>query len=148
MLLKQDRALTAISVMLDVAFHVGRGAEVASGGDIADRLGAAKRGIEPVFQALSRAGLLDSTRGPRGGYRLARRSRDIRLWDVVSAVAEEEESPDMTGQLQAAVVAPLWGEMEGLLRERLEGMTLDDLLRRAQARGLKRPSTEPLNFAI
>lgn len=121
MLLKQDRALTAISVMLDVAFHVGRGAEVASGGDIADRLGAAKRGIEPVFQALSRAGLLDSTRGPRGGYRLARRSRDIRLWDVVSAVAEEEESPDMTGQLQAAVVAPLWGEMEGLLRERLKG---------------------------
>ena len=67
---------------------------------------------------------------------------------MVSAVAEEEESPDMTGQLQAAVVAPLWGEMEGLLRERLEGMTLDGLLRRAQARGLKRPSTEPLNFAI
>ena len=95
MLLKQDRALTAISVMLDVAFHVGRGAEVASGGDIADRLGAAKRGIEPVFQALSRAGLLDSTRGPRGGYTLARERRRVTLGDVVRVVATmdaEEEA--------------------------------------------------------
>ncbi|WP_278166390.1 hypothetical protein, partial [Hydrogenovibrio sp. 3SP14C1] len=56
-LLRQDRALTAVSVLLDVAFHAGRGANgaVAGGAEVADRLGAARRGIEPVFQALSRA---------------------------------------------------------------------------------------------
>lgn len=150
MLLRRDRAMTAIAVMLDVAFHAGRGAEVTGGAEVAERLGAARRGIEPVFQALSRAGLLDSVRGPRGGYRLARRPRDIRLSEVVAAVTEEPAPTpaDITGKLQAAVVAPLWQELEDTLREKLGGLTIDDLLRRAQAAGLKRPTTEPLNFAI
>lgn len=150
MLLRQDRALTAIAAVLDVAFHAGRGAEPASGAEIAERLGAARRGIEPVLQALSRAGLLDSLRGPRGGYRLARRPRDIRLSGIVDAVAEESEpeAPVLAGRLQAAVVAPLWRELGAALRARLEAITVEDLLHRAQAAGLKRPAAEPLNFSI
>lgn len=147
MLLRQDRAMTAIAVMLDVAFHAGRGEAVTGGAEVATRLGAARRGIEPVFQALSRAGLLDSLRGPHGGYRLGRRPRDIRLAEVVAAVTEEAEA-ELQGRLQAAVVAPLWQEMTALLRDKLAGLTLEDLLRRAQAAGLKRPASEPLNFAI
>ncbi|TPG57483.1 transcriptional regulator [Roseomonas nepalensis] len=150
-LLRQDRALTAVSVLLDVAFHAGRGANgaVAGGGEVADRLGAARRGIEPVFQALSRAGLLEGVRGPRGGYRLARRARDIRLSEAVAAVADGAEGGgDFGGPLHQAVVAPLWAELDEALRERLEGLTLEDLLRRAGAAGLQRPSAEPLNFAI
>src|SRR3712207_1083207 len=142
MLLRQDRAITAIAVMLDVAFHAGRGPDTAGGAEIAERLGAAKRGIEPVLQALSRTGLLESIRGPRGGYRLARRARDIPLSEIVATVAEEAEAgvagaPAPEGRLQAAVVAPLWQELEAGLRERLAALTLDDLLRRAQAAGLK-----------
>ena len=150
-LLRQDRALTAVAVLLDVAFHAGRGAAgaVAGGAEVAERLGAAKRGIEPVFQALSRAGLLEGVRGPRGGYRLARRPRDIPLSEAVAAVAEGVEgSSDLSGPLQDGVVAPLWAELDEALRERLEGLTLEDLLRRAQAAGLERPASEPLNFAI
>jgi Rrf2 family iron-sulfur cluster assembly transcriptional regulator len=150
MLLRQDRAMTAIALMLDVAFHAGSGGEVTGGADVAERLGAARRGIEPVFQALSRAGLLDSLRGPRGGYRLGRRPRDIRLIEIVAAVTEATETTpgDLSGKLQAAVVAPLWRDMDEALRDQLGGLTLDDLLKRAQAAGLKRPTTEPLNFAI
>ena len=148
MLLRQDRARIAVAVMLDIAFHAGRGTDVAGGGDVAERLGAAKRGIEPVFQALSRANLLESVRGPRGGYRLARRAREIRLWDIVAAVVEEEGAAPVSGKLETAVLAPLWLEMEGSLQERLERLTIEDLLRRAEASGLRRPTTEPLNFAI
>ncbi|MFC0389563.1 RrF2 family transcriptional regulator [Muricoccus vinaceus] len=150
-LLRQDRALTAVSVLLDVAFHAGRGANgaVAGGAEVADRLGAARRGIEPVFQALSRAGLLEGVRGPRGGYRLARRPRDIRLSEAVAAVADGAEGgSELSGALHGAVVAPLWSELDAALRERLEGLTLEDLLRRAETAGLQRPSAEPLNFAI
>ncbi|NKE48161.1 transcriptional regulator [Roseomonas frigidaquae] len=147
MLLRQERAMTAIAVMLDVAFHAGRGEAVTGGAEVAARLGAARRGIEPVFQALSRAGLLDSLRGPHGGYRLGRRPREIRLAEVVAAVTEESGA-ELQGRLQEAVVAPLWQEMSAMLREKLAGLTLEDLLRRAQAAGLKRPASEPLNFAI
>lgn len=150
MLLRRDRALTAIAVALDVAFHAGRAGQLAGAAEIAERLGAARRGLEPVLQALSRAGLLESLRGPRGGYRLARRPRDIRLLDITDAVAEGQGPGEeaLSGALQAAVVAPLWQELDAGLRERLAALTLESLLRRAQAAGLRRPAAEPLNFAI
>ncbi|MBR0648872.1 Rrf2 family transcriptional regulator [Roseomonas terrae] len=149
MLLRRDRALTAVAIMLDIAFHAGRTGELVSGADVAERMGAARRGVEPVFQALSRAGLLDSVRGPRGGYRLGRRPRELRLSDIVACVREDAEpSAELTGRLQAAVVMPLWREMDAELRNRLAGVTIEDLLKRAQAAGLRRAAVEPLNFAI
>jgi Rrf2 family transcriptional regulator, iron-sulfur cluster assembly transcription factor len=152
-LLRRDRALTAIAVALDVAFHAGArggGGSLAGAAEVAERLGVARRGLEPVLQALSRAELLESVRGPRGGYRLARRPREIPLAEVLAAFAEGSEPAEdgLSGVLQTAVVAPLWDELEAELRERLAALTLEDLLRNAQAAGLKRPSAEPLNFAI
>lgn len=151
MLLRQDRAQTAIAVALDIAFHAGRGgAALASAIEIAERLGAARRGLEPVLQALSRAGLLESVRGPRGGYRLARRPREISLAEVVAAVGEPPDPAEagLAGALQRGVVAPLWRELEEGMGERLRSLTLEELVRRAEAAGLRRPVTEPLNFAI
>lgn len=147
MLIRRDRAMVAMAVVLDVAFHGGRTATV-SAADIATRLGLARRGMEPLLQALSRAGLLESVRGPRGGYRLGRPRRDIRLSEVVTASAAEDTSERPAGQLQEKVVEPLWGELEASLEERLGALTLDDLLRRAAAAGLRRPASEPITFAI
>ena len=99
MLLKRDRALMAVDIVLDVAFHAGRTADATGAADIAERLGAQRRGIEPVLQALTRAGLLDSTRGPRGGYRLARAPRAIPLIEAVDAVLDAEEASLPVGAL-------------------------------------------------
>lgn len=148
LLLRQDRLLLALDIVLDIAFHVGRGGEVTGAGDIADRLGAARRGIEPVLQSLSRADILDSTRGPRGGYRLARTARDMTLLEVMEAVSGDEAPDPPAGKLAAAVTAPLWQDLDQALRERLAGLTISDLLRRAATAGLRRPVTEPLDFVI
>ena len=149
MLLRRERAMTAVAIMLDVAFHAGR-TEAVSAADIAERLGQARRGIEPVLQALSRAGLLDSIRGPKGGYRLGRPPRDLRLAEIVSTALDEDGAPgeQPAGRLQAAVVQPLWGELEGLCRDHLSKLTVADLIKRAAAAGVKRPTVEPLNFVI
>jgi Rrf2 family protein len=149
MLIRRDRAMVAVTVMLDVAFHGGRAATV-SAADIAERLGLARRGMEPLLQALSRAGLLESVRGPRGGYRLGRPRRDIRLSDIVTvAVSGDAEPTDgPVGRLQTAVVDRLWGELEDEARAHLSGLTLDDLMRRAAAAGMRRTTAEPITFAI
>ena len=42
------------------------------------------------MQALARAGVVESVRGPRGGYRLARPADDISLWDIVEAIESDE----------------------------------------------------------
>jgi Rrf2 family protein len=124
MLIRRDRAMVAVTVMLDVAFNGGRAATVS--------------GMEPLLQALSRAGLLESVRGPRGGYRIGRPRRDIRLADIVTvALAEEVEPTDgPTGRLQTLVVDKLWGELEETARAHLASLTLDDLIRRAAAAGM------------
>ncbi|MDQ1079503.1 Rrf2 family transcriptional regulator [Pseudoroseomonas cervicalis] len=154
MLLRRDRVMTAVSIVLDVAFHAGRGTTVPAG-DIAERLGEARRGIEPVLQALSRAGILGSTRGPKGGYRLGRAARDITLAELVAAVAgpdlprEGEEAESATpSPLQEKVLRPLWQELEEAMLARLGELTVAELLRRAALAGLRRPTPEALNFAI
>lgn len=148
MLLRQDRALLALDIALDVAFHAGRGGEVTGAAEVAERLSAARRGIEPLLQALVRAGIFDSVRGPRGGYRLARSPRDIRVAEVLEAVTDGDEPPAPAGKLAAAVTAPLWRELDRDLAARLSALSLEELLRRAEAAGLRRPVTEPLHFAI
>jgi Rrf2 family protein len=148
MLLRQDRALLALDIALDVAFHVSRGGEVTGAAEIAERLGLLRRGIEPVLQGLVRAGLFESLRGPHGGYRLARAPRDIRLPEVLAVTVDEDRQPVPAGRLAAAVTAPLWQELDALITERLSALTLEDLLKRAQKAGLKRPSAEALHFVI
>lgn len=44
--------------------------------------------LEQLFVRLRRAGLVDSVRGPGGGYRLARAPADLRIADVLEAVDE------------------------------------------------------------
>lgn len=44
--------------------------------------------LEQLFVKLRRAGLVESVRGPGGGYRLARTTSDIRVVEILSAVDE------------------------------------------------------------
>jgi Rrf2 family protein len=52
--------------------------------------------LNKQLQALSRAGILRSTPGPRGGFRLARPPGEITLLDVVTAI----DGPDEAFQCQ------------------------------------------------
>jgi Rrf2 family transcriptional regulator, iron-sulfur cluster assembly transcription factor len=150
MFVRRDRCMLAVLIMLDVAFHAGRTSAV-SAADIAERASLARRGIEPLLQALSRSGLLESIRGPRGGYRLGRPRRDISLEEVVRValaddVAASDDGP--AGELQSRVVEKLWGDLDEDLMARLRKTSLDELVRRAEAAGLERPLAEPITFSI
>lgn len=149
MIIRRDRGMLALLIMLDVAFHAGRTSTV-SAADIADRAGLARRGIEPLLQTLSRSGLLESIRGPRGGYRLGRPRRDIHLDEVVrTAISDDGAAEDgPAGDLQRLVVEPLWMELDGEATAKLHGLTLEDLIRRGEAAGLERPNAEPIIFSI
>lgn len=152
MYLKNDRILTALSIMLDVAFHAGRSG-VVSGADIAQRSGLLRRGIEPVLKSLSRAGLLDSVRGPKGGYRLGRSPRVVNLHEIVCAVGIRDDVAALqqgkeNNPLQSLVISPLWAELNEGVKERLAAITLADLLQQAEREGLERPRQAPISFTI
>ena len=49
--------------------------------------------LAEALAALVRAGVLRAHAGPRGGYRLARHAEDVPLYDIVTAI-DDEEQPD------------------------------------------------------
>lgn len=149
LLTRRDRGMVALAIVLDVAFHSGS-ETVVNAAELAERTGMARRTLEPLLQALSRERLLDSTRGPHGGYRLGRPGRLIKVSEVITVGLHslEESGLDLVGRLQRAVVDPLWAEFDASLLAQTEALTIEDLLKRAAAAGLRKPVNEPLNFVI
>jgi Rrf2 family transcriptional regulator, iron-sulfur cluster assembly transcription factor len=149
LLTRRDRGMVALAIVLDVAFHSG-GDTVVNAAELAERTNMARRTLEPLLQALSREHLLDSTRGPHGGYRLGRPARLVKVSDVIAVGLHslEESNHDLNGKLQQAVVEPLWAEFDAALMATASDLTIEDLLKRAAKAGLRKPITEPLNFVI
>jgi Rrf2 family iron-sulfur cluster assembly transcriptional regulator len=148
-LTRRDRGMVALTIVLDIAFHSGS-ETVVSGADLAERTGIPRRTLEPLLQALSRERILDSTRGPHGGYRLGRPARLIKVADVIQLglASLEESGTDIAGRLHQAVIDPLWGEFDAALQAIAGALSIDDLLKCAAKAGLRRPIDEPLNFVI
>ena len=124
----------ALMATLDVALHA-RGRPVSSK-QLAARHDLPPRRLETILQALVRAGILKSVRGPAGGYALARERRRLSVGEIVRiALRAEEEAPDVAPPLLAAVLEPVIAEAEESALRRLDDVTLDDLHARALALG-------------
>jgi Rrf2 family iron-sulfur cluster assembly transcriptional regulator len=149
LLTRRDRGMVALAILLDVAFNSG-GETVVNAAELAERTGMARRTLEPLLQALSRERLLDSTRGPHGGYRLGRPARLIKVSDVITVGLNslDDNGHGLGGQLQGKVIEPLWQEFDASLLAVAESLTIEDLLKRAAKAGLRRLVNEPLNFVI
>jgi Rrf2 family protein len=53
---------------------------------IASELHVSEAHLSKVLQRLAKAGLVDSTRGPKGGFRLAREAEDVRLLELYETI--------------------------------------------------------------
>lgn len=60
--------------------------------DIAQRQDISLAYLEQLFVKLRRAGLVESVRGPGGGYRLTRSAADIRIVEIFDAVDEKVDA--------------------------------------------------------
>lgn len=54
--------------------------------DLAEFHGVPKEYLSKALQALSQAGIVDTTLGPKGGYRLAQSAKEISFLDIVEAI--------------------------------------------------------------
>lgn len=138
------RVALALAVVVDVALNGVAGPVGAAA--IADRLGQSPRGVEPLLQTLSRAGILASARGRGGGYRLARARREITAGEVARAV--QSEAAAGAPALIAAVVAPVLGQAAEAALTQLDGITVEALCRRAVAAGLAPEPPAALTWTI
>ncbi|HEX2556052.1 MAG TPA: Rrf2 family transcriptional regulator [Microvirga sp.] len=135
MILLSRRSLLAIAAVVDVALHA-RPMPVAAKA-LAARHNLPPRHLETVLQALVRHGILKGVRGPRGGYELARERRRITAGDVVraamKATGEDGLPPLPESRLVDVVIEPAVKKAGGAFLADLDGVTIDDLCRRAEA---------------
>jgi Rrf2 family protein len=139
MLRLSRKAILALEAVVDIACN-------------SRRQGVPHRYLEQVMQALVRAGVLKGVRGPRGGYRLAKERRRITAGEIVRIVADLEtaDEPPLNGSspIGETVVRPVVEDIHTGLMRQLEEITIEDLCRRAEEKGLAEPVGERADFAI
>ena len=123
----------AVTAMLDLALHYGKGPITLA--DISQRQGISLSYLEQLFSKLRKQGLVDSTRGPGGGYRLSRASTDIAVADVITAVDEKVETTRCGGLSncqddEQCLTHDLWTELSTQIHQFLMGISLGQLVER------------------
>lgn len=93
--------------------------------------------LEQLFARLRRKGLVRSSRGPGGGYRLARSAEDTNIADIVLAVDEPLRATRCGGQGsrkgcmlkgERCLTHDLWEQMGQKIHDYLESVTLADVV--------------------
>lgn len=121
----------AVTAMLDLSLNYGLGAITLA--DISDRQGISLSYLEQLFANLRKQGLVNSTRGPGGGYRLSRTADEISVLDVISAVDEKVDSTACEGKGnchgdEACLSHELWQSLSEQIKSYLSGITLGQVI--------------------
>ena len=129
------RGRYALRMMLDLAENQGDG--YVSLKDIAARQDISKKYLEQIIPVLNRAGLLQTTRGVQGGYRLTRRPEEYMVLDILSAtetglaaVACLEQDANPCARCCDCLTLPVWQGLDKVVKDYLGGITLQDVLDR------------------
>jgi Rrf2 family iron-sulfur cluster assembly transcriptional regulator len=123
----------AVTAMLDLALHYKQGPIALA--DISRRQGISLSYLEQLFARLRKKGLVNSARGPGGGYRLSREAGKISLIDVISAVDENVDATRCQGlkncqDNQRCLTHELWEDLSRQIYEFLARITLSELVQR------------------
>lgn len=129
------RGRYALRMMLDLAENQGSGYVALK--DIAARQDISKKYLEQIIPVLNRAGLLQTTRGVQGGYRLTRRPEEYTVLDILSAtetglaaVACLEQDANPCSRCADCLTLPVWQGLDKVVKDYLGGITLQDVLDR------------------
>ncbi|MDO9169150.1 MAG: Fe-S cluster assembly transcriptional regulator IscR [Methylobacter sp.] len=125
----------AVTAMLDLAFHSQIKPVTLT--DIATRQTISLSYLEQLFARLRRAGMVKGVRGPGGGYKLCRKTSDINIAEIITAVDESLDSTKCGGEAncqkeQACLTHDLWVGLSEQIRDYLEEISLADLLEKNQ----------------
>ncbi|MDR2877633.1 MAG: Fe-S cluster assembly transcriptional regulator IscR [Chromatiales bacterium] len=123
----------AVTAMLDLALHAQSSPVPLA--DISQRQGISLSYLEQLFAKLRKKGLVDSARGPGGGYRLSRAAGDIPVAEVISAINEHVDARRCGGLAncqneQTCLTHELWEDLSGQIRDFLANISLGDLVQR------------------
>ncbi len=149
-----NRSQYGVRALFDIAYY-GEGKTIQIH-EISKRQGIPRRFLEQIFFILKKAGIIDSIRGPKGGYLLHQAPHEISVGDIIRILegpiepvpcTTMEEDGSTCHYIDKCVTRKVWEGAGNLLTEYFDSITLEDLCLRANELGLKGDS-QCLMFSI
>src|SRR5689334_794619 len=122
----------AVTAMLDLALQHGGGPVTLAG--ISQRQSISLSYLEQLFGRLRRHALVDSVRGPGGGYTIARGLDQVTVADIISAVDEPLDATQCGGKENClddrrCMTHDLWASLNTHIFSFLHSVSLEQLVR-------------------
>ncbi|TSE35851.1 Fe-S cluster assembly transcriptional regulator IscR [Tepidimonas charontis] len=142
----------AVTAMIDLALREASGPVTLAA--ISQRQHISLSYLEQLFGKLRRHRLVESTRGPGGGYTLGRRAADITVADIILSVDEPIDATQCGGKEnchgdgQRCMTHDLWTELNERMIDFLRSVTLQQLVDQQLAKGVAVEPAPSLKRAI
>jgi Rrf2 family iron-sulfur cluster assembly transcriptional regulator len=141
----------AVTAMMEVALYEYRGPVPLS--DIAARQQISLSYLEQMFSKLRHRGLVDSTRGPGGGYNLGRHAGQITVADIIRAVdgrraGEGRGNPCDDGVQTPDMTQELWDALNSRIADYMQSVTLQKLTDEQRAKGIPAEHRRPVKPGV
>ena len=123
----------ALAALIEIARQTQRG-EIVSVLSISGKLGISKIFLEQIATSLKKSGLIQSTKGAKGGYQLAREARAITALAVFAAVENtlmekaDDTVPGQSPASEAAMRTLVFDKLDQAIEACLSNTTIQDLL--------------------
>jgi len=127
----------AVTAMIDLALRQDKGPVTLAG--ISQRQEISLSYLEQLFGKLRRHEIVESVRGPGGGYNLARRAEDVTVADIIIAVDEPLDATQCGGKENChggvddehggrCMTHDLWATLNAKMVDYLDSVSLKDLV--------------------
>jgi len=124
----------AVTALADIALQGGD--KLVTLAEIAARQDVSLAYLEQLFVRLRKAGLVESVRGPGGGYRLGRPADKLRIIDIMSAVdetvsairCEDGAEQGCGGSRAKCLTHDLWEQLSSHVHVFLSQVTIADVI--------------------
>jgi Rrf2 family iron-sulfur cluster assembly transcriptional regulator len=142
----------AVTAMIDLALRQGNGPVTLAA--ISQRQRISLSYLEQLFGKLRRHELVESTRGPGGGYTLARNAADITVADIIVSVDEPMDATqcggkeNCLGEAGRCMTHDLWATLNQRMVDFLASVNLQKLVDEQLAKGLQIEDKPVLRRAI
>jgi Rrf2 family iron-sulfur cluster assembly transcriptional regulator len=133
----------AVTAMIDMALRQHNGPVTLAG--ISQRQKISLSYLEQLFGKLRRHALVESTRGPGGGYTLARPMEEVTVADIIYAVDEPLDATQCGGREncdndQRCMTHDLWASLNRVMVDYLDSVSLRDLVNQQRERAAQQGS--------
>ena len=141
------KIIYAIEAVVDIALNSGP--NPVQNESIARRQGIPKRYLEQTLQILVKNKILVGSRGPKGGYSLAKERRRIKIADIIKSVSSVDKLTNtFNSEISKKIVIPLINDISLKSLEKLNHISIEEVCKIAKNKNFKKDISKKVDFVI